>query len=294
MFEGLIPLLMFIAVFLCAWNLQRLIRARRLQHQVVALGTAADRQAVGPRPPAWKKLFFNLLPLLGAWQARWLPETWRLRVEKRLAYIPPWQGRTASEWLAAKELAAVAGLGAGWLLAGDAWWAALLALGAFFLPELWLREQNQKRRRGILRELPNLLDLLAACMEAGLGFEQALLTILERDQRGYLKTELTEMMRAIRMGESRRDALLEMAQRVEEQDFTTFTTALMQAEKLGVSISHTLQTQAVQLRSKRSQQVEKLALEAPVKLLFPLIVFIFPVVFLVLFGPLVIRFIQGF
>ncbi len=111
---------------------------------------------------------------------------------------------------------------------------------------------------------------------------------------GRLREEFQEAMRAIRMGQSRRDALTGLARRVDEPDFTTFVTALVQAERLGVSISETLKAQAGQLRTKRSQRVEKLALEAPIKLLFPLIVFIFPVVFIILFGPIIIRMLQGF
>jgi tight adherence protein C len=239
-----------------------------------------------------EKLFFNWLPILAAGQKAWVPQPWGSRVEKKLESIPKWQGRSAAEWLAAKEVAALFGLIFG-LLLGD-FLLTLLALGGgFFLPDLWLNEQDSKRRRSIMRALPDLLELLSSCMNAGMGFEQAVAVILDRGRKGALYTELIEMMRTIRMGQSRRDALQAMARRVDEQDFTTFITALVQAERLGVSISQTLQTQAVQLRQKRSQQVEKLALEAPIKLLFPLIAFIFPVVFLILFGPIIVRFMRG-
>jgi tight adherence protein C len=214
-------------------------------------------------------------------------------VEKKLANHPKWQGRSAAEWLAVKEMAAVLGLLFG-LAMGDLLLTLLAMAGGFFLPDLWLQEHDQRRRRGIMRELPDLLDLLSACMNAGLGFEQAVAVILERGRQGALYSELSEMMRTIRMGLSRQDALQALARRVDEQDFTTFVTALVQAERLGVSISATLKTQSVQLRQKRSQLVEKLALEAPIKLLFPLIAFIFPVVFLILFGPIIVRFMRGF
>jgi tight adherence protein C len=145
-----------------------------------------------------------------------------------------------------------------------------------------------------MRELPDTLDLLASCMEAGLGFEQSLGVMIERGRKGFLLDEFSELMRSIRMGQSRRDALGAMANRVGETDFTTFITALIQAERLGVSVAAALKQQGSQLRTKRSQLIEKLALEAPVKLLFPLVIFIFPVVFLILFGPIIIRFMQGF
>jgi len=264
----------------------------RKQALAVVSATAGLVRVKQQRP--LEKVLFRALPVLAAPQVQWVPQPWGAEAEKKLANIPLWQGRPASEWLAAKELAAAFGLWFGLALGADLLLTLALTLGGFFLPDLWLREQDQARRRGLMRELPDMLDLLSSCMDAGLGFEQALGVILERGRPGCLKSEFMEMMRQIRMGQSRRDALQALARRVDEQDFTTFVTALIQAERLGVSIAVTLKSQASQLRGKRSQQVEKMALEAPVKLLFPLIVFIFPVVFLILFGPIVIRFMQGF
>lgn len=294
MFSWLVPILMFAAVWLLALEAQRLRREVRLRRQALTVAAETAAPARASRERAWVKLFFRLLPGLAAPQKTWVPQPWGLKAEKKLANLPAWRGRSAAEWMAAKELAGAGGLLFGLALGGDWLVTPTLALGAFFMPDLWLAEQDRARRRGIMRELPDMLDLLSSCMDAGLGFEQALGVILERGRGGYLHGEFSEMMRLIRMGQSRRDALQAMARRVDEQDFTSFTTALVQAERLGVSIGATLKTQSEQLRGKRSQQVEKLALEAPVKLLFPLIVFIFPVVFMILFGPVIVRFMQGF
>jgi tight adherence protein C len=295
MFEWLIPLTLFVAVFLLTREGQRHFAQGRLRRQALLVAQVKDHSASsGLKPqPAVEEIFFRLLPILAAWQKRWVPSSWGLKTGKKLAHLPKWQGRGAAEWWVVKELAALIGLSIGWVL-GDFFLALAAVLVAFFLPDLWLSEQDAKRRKRIMRELPDLLELLASCISAGMGFEQALTVILDRGQKGPLYAELAEMMRLIRMGQSRRDALQSMARRVDEQDFTTFVTALVQAERLGVSIRETLKIQAIQLRQKRSQQVEKQALEAPVKLLFPLIVFIFPVVFLILFGPIIIRFLQGF
>jgi tight adherence protein C len=294
MFTWIVALLVFASVFLLTLVLQRRRREARLRREALAVAreTAAPAKTGGTRPLV--QAFFRLLPALAAGQATWVPQPWGAQVEKKLSNQPLWRGRSAAEWMAAKELAAAGGLLFGLALGGD-WLLTLgLTLSGFFLPDLWLGEQDRSRRRSLMRELPDVLDLLASCMDAGLGFEQALGVILERGRSGHLREEFLEMMRLIRMGQSRRDALQAMARRVDEQDFTTFVTALVQAERLGVSISVTLKSQAGQLRGKRSQQVEKQALEAPVKLLFPLIVFIFPVVFLILFGPIIVRFMQGF
>ncbi|MCK5219262.1 type II secretion system F family protein [bacterium] len=295
MFEWMIPLIIAIAVFLLASEIQKVWRASRLRRQAMVIVGSRTRPAF-PRQTAGylEKKIFKLIPQMAAWQVAWVSPSWALRVEKQLVLLPKWQGRKAGEWLAAKELCLAAGLLIGLALGAGLVISFGMGVLAFILPDLWRKERVRAVRRGIMRELPDALDLLAAGVEAGLGLEQAINVLLERGRQGFIFHEFSEMMRTIRMGRSRRDALRFLSRRVDDPDFSTFITALVQAERLGVSIGATLKTQAVQLRTKRFQQVEKLALEAPVKLLFPLIVFIFPVVFIILFGPIVIRFMQGF
>jgi len=296
MFVWMIPLLIFIAVFLLAHAMQKWGREIRLHRRALALikSAARDDHETGDKRSSLTTIFFRLLPLLAGWQAKWVPTVWKMRVEKKIARIPEWADRSAAEWLVVKEFSCIGGIFAGMIIGGGNFFTLLLGITAFFLPDLWLRERETARRKAIMRELPDMLDLLACCMEAGLGFEQAVDIILERNHQGYLYQEFNDMMQAIRMGRSRRDALQSMGKQVGDSDFTTFITALIQAERMGVSVAATLKQQAGQLRSKRAQAVEKQALEAPVKLLFPLIVFIFPVVFMVIFGPIIIRFMQGF
>jgi tight adherence protein C len=292
MLTWLIPVIVFAAVWAFARVLLEAERTVRLQRQALAVTSGPARPGVKRSP--LRRALFAVLPRLGAFQVRWVPQPWGQRTEKRLSILTDWQGRSAAEWLATKELAALGGLLAGVLAGLDPLFVLALGAGAFLLPDLWLREKDQERRKRVLKELPAQLDLLGACMEAGLGFEPALGVLLERSGHSPLQAEFAETLRQIRMGLARRDALQAMARRVDEQEFTTFTTAVVHAERLGVSLATTLKVQSAQLRGKRSQRVEKLALEAPVKLLFPLIVFIFPVVFMVLFGPIVVRFMNGF
>lgn len=296
MFNWLIPLLVFLAAFLAAMELQIRWRSARRHGRVRAItgisGPGKFRQEVDKK--LFKPYFFKMISILAAFQVKWVPEAWGNRVRKEFAQIPEWKRKSAAEWLVLKELSSAAGLAFGWALGLDLALTILLGAGAFFIPELWLKDQVRIRRQRIMRELPASLDLLAACLEAGLGFEPALAVLLERSRSGPMREEFAELARGLAMGLARRDAMAAMAIRVDTPDFSLFVNAVIQAERLGVSVAAALKQQAGLLRVKRGQMTEKMALEAPVKLLFPLIVFIFPVVFLMLFGPILIRFMQGF
>ncbi len=200
MFTWLIPALVLLSVFYLALALQARLAANRLRREALALVKARRAAAPVEQRRVLEQWFFRLLPVLGAAQKQWVPLAWARETEKKLAYLAAWANRPAAEWLAAKELAGLAGLLAGWW-AGAGWAISLgLAIAGFFLPDLWLKEQILAWRKSILRELPDTLDLLAACMEAGLGFEQAVGVILERRRSSALCQELAEMMRLIRMG----------------------------------------------------------------------------------------------
>lgn len=294
MLEWMVAGLIGGAAFIAALVVQRQVNERRLLRRALSL---VPQASPAPVRPAWSQIaWIGVLACadgLGAGQAAWIPAHWGRRVEERMGRIPGWTPK-ASRWLGLKELAAGAALSLMCALGSDLVLAGSVALGAFFLPDLWLREQDEHRRRLILAELPDTLDLLAACLEAGLNFEQALGILLERNRPHPLYQEWECLLREVRMGRSRAEALTAMARRVEAPDFTALTTAMVQAERLGVPAGAMLKTQAEQQRGRRSLRVEKLALEAPVKLLIPLVLFIFPVVFLILFGPVFIRFLQGF
>ncbi len=166
--------------------------------------------------------------------------------------------------------------------------ALLLLLGIgmlYFYPLLWLKRALVFRRRSILRALPFVLDLLTLSVEAGMDFMSALQRNCERRKLDPLNEELIRMMREIQVGTPRRVALRNMAQRVDLPDLRSVSHALIQADELGVSIGAILRIQAEQIRSRRFSRAEKLANEAPVKMLGPLMLFIFPAVFIILLGP---------
>ena len=165
----------------------------------------------------------------------------------------------------------------------------LLAFGAWY-PLIWVGDQVKKRHLLISRALPYNLDLLTLSVEAGLDFTAALAKVVEKGKAGPLREELQMVLKQLKMGKTREEALKSMIARVDLPALTTFVTALVQADKMGTSLGKVLRIQSTQLRVDRSQRAEKLAAEAPVKMLFPLIACIFPTVFLVLFGPLVFQF----
>ena len=173
--------------------------------------------------------------------------------------------------------------------------SGLLMLICFVLyPDSWLKSLVAKRHMEILKALPNVLDLLTLSVEAGRDFLTALRDIVHRRNRDALSEELRRTLHEIQLGKTRQVALKEMALRVRQPELTTVLNSIVQADELGVSIGQVLRVQGDQLRAKRFSMAEKLANEAPVKILFPIVVFIFPCVFLVLMGPLVAQALKSF
>ena len=165
----------------------------------------------------------------------------------------------------------------------------LTLLGVFVLymyPVFWLKQALSARHRSIQRALPFVLDLLTLSVEAGMDFMSALQRNCERRQLDALNEELIRMIREIQLGTTRRMALANMSKRVDLADLRSVTYSLIQADELGVSVGSILRIQADQMRQRRFDRAERLANEAPVKLLFPLMLFIFPCVFIILLGPI--------
>jgi tight adherence protein C len=165
-----------------------------------------------------------------------------------------------------------------------------LALG-IFLPKAWLDNRVRARQHAILKSLPDAFDLVTTCVEAGLGLEAALSRVAEKVE-GPFGEELAVMLREVQMGKLRRDAMREMSDRTGVPDLTTFINAVVQAESMGTSIAAVLRVQAEQMRIKRRQRAEQQAQAAPIKMMFPLVLFIFPTLFIVILGPAAISIYQ--
>ncbi|PHS25418.1 MAG: secretion system protein F [Methylophaga sp.] len=168
----------------------------------------------------------------------------------------------------------------------------ILAIIGFILPEAWVKDARRKRDVAIIQSLPTYLDYLSMCVDAGLNFSGALKQAVEKGPKGAMNNEFRIVLRDINSGQTRADALSRLEQRVALKDVTIFVSAVIQAEKMGSSMRETLLIQAEQRLDERFQRAEKMAMEAPVKLVIPLIAFIFPLTFIILLFPIVIKFLE--
>lgn len=157
------------------------------------------------------------------------------------------------------------------------------ALGYFF-PILWIRSKIRRRQDNIVRALPDALDLLVICVDAGLGFDMAMGKVYEKWDND-LAIAFGRVLREIQLGKQRREALRDMANRMDVPDVSSFTAAIIQADQLGVSIATILRVQADQMRVKRRQRAQEKAQQAPVKMMIPMVLLIFPSIWIVLLGP---------
>jgi tight adherence protein C len=161
-----------------------------------------------------------------------------------------------------------------------------VALGYYF-PVLWLKSKISKRQENIWKALPDALDLLVICVEAGLGFDMAMGKVYEKWEN-ELAIAFGRVLREIQLGKLRRDAMRDMANRMDVPDVTAFVAAIIQADQLGVSMSKILRVQSDQMRVKRRQKAQEKAHQAPVKMMLPMVFLIFPSLWIVLLGPSII------
>jgi tight adherence protein C len=168
----------------------------------------------------------------------------------------------------------------------------LITLIGLYLPNVWLKAKARQRQAQILKSLPDAIDLLTTSVEAGLGIDAALGQVSDKI-RGPISPELKRVLREMAMGNSRRDALREFARRVVIPDVQQFVNALLQAEQMGVSLGQVIRVQSDQMRIRRRQRAEQQAYKAPVKMVFPLVLFIFPAIFVIILGPALIQIMEG-
>lgn len=167
----------------------------------------------------------------------------------------------------------------------------LVLLGAaigFMLPISFIRTKADQRQKKIKNSLPDLLDLLYVSVEAGLAFDMALKKTSDK-MRGPISEEINKTLEEINKGRNRQDALRGMANRTGVEDLSYFVTSIIQTEQLGSNIANMLRIQSNEMRQKRKQRAEEAAMKIPVKMLFPLVFFIFPSLFIVVLGPAIIR-----
>lgn len=171
--------------------------------------------------------------------------------------------------------------------------ALVVAVVVYFLPELLLVSHGQERDQRIQKELADTLDQMMIAVEAGLGFDAAM-SRAAANGTGALAEELTRTLQDMRMGRSRREAFEDLARRNQVQDLRRFVRSILQADAYGISVSDVLRTQAQEMRTKRRQRAEQQAQQVPVKVLFPLMLCILPVLFIVVMTPAILQMMETF
>ncbi|MGC9397643.1 MAG: type II secretion system F family protein [Anaerolineae bacterium] len=161
-----------------------------------------------------------------------------------------------------------------------------LALG-YYLPVLLLMSKIRRRQEEVIKALPDALDLLTICVEAGLGFDAAMAKVAEKWDN-ELSLAFARTVQEMQLGKLRREALRDMANSLDVADVTSFVAAIVQADQLGVSMAKVMRIQSEQMRMKRRQRAEEKARQAPVKIMIPLVFFIFPTILIVLLGPAIL------
>jgi tight adherence protein C len=179
------------------------------------------------------------------------------------------------------------------LLIGSTGFLTLMLLMFFMIlsiliPRMYLRSRINSRRQSISNQLPNVMDMMSVNIESGLGFDAAMLSVTDHF-KGPLPDELLRVHREIQMGIPRREALTSLSARTDVDELKTFASAVIQSERYGTPVINVLRTQAQELRILRRQRAEETAHKAPVKMLLPMVMFIFPVIFIILLGPAVLE-----
>jgi len=246
------------------------------------------------------KVFKYVLPLieiLAAYNSKLKLEKYDAEIKQKLIKSGNQLQLIPMEFLAIKELSLIFGclIGLYFVLLIDAgpFFVVVTACFGFFLPDIKLNDVVTKRRRSIFIDLPFCMDLLTLAVEAGMNFPLAIKEVVEKGKANPLRDELSKMLQEMRLGVSQREALMGLADRIDLYEVRSFVAALNQAEKLGAPLGETLRMQSDIRRNERFQKAEKLAQEAPVKMLLPLALFIFPAVFIVILLPIIIQMMGG-
>lgn len=169
-------------------------------------------------------------------------------------------------------------------------YSVLLIFLGYIFPVVRLNRQIEDRQKEVFRSLPDTLDLLTICLEAGMGINEALNKVVEKTKPNALRDEIDRTLREIQLGNPRLQALRDMSKRIDLKELSSVIISIIQAEQMGTSLAKTLKVQSEIIRDIRWQKAQEMAQKAPVKMIIPIALFIFPTIFVVIFGPLVINF----
>jgi tight adherence protein C len=246
------------------------------------------------RPTAERFRERALVPLmqkLARWVLKLNPKTTIESVTAKLLSAGLSRRISPTAFLAAKAVAGLCGLLVGFMLGGAIggpaagfFFAPALGFLGFIVPDVLVGGRAKRRKDRIAGELPDALDMLCVSVEAGLGLDGAIAKLTEH-MAGPLADEFSLTLNETRIGESRADALRRMADRVDTPEMSAFVRAIIQTDQLGISLGRILRVQAADTRLRRQAAAEEKAMKAPIKMLFPTVVFIFPAMFIAILGP---------
>lgn len=282
-----------ILAFLSAFALFRQLFPNTAEDQArQSLGIDGKPRVVRSVLLKWSRPFFLRLMPLVMWA---MPQSWAAKRKKELIAGDLLEEVTVEELWAYKFFMVLLALFLVRVFAGHpAWWFWVAAsLAGFLFPEWWLRERVKRRKEEIRRALPHTVDMLALSVEAGLDFMQAIARLVTRTKANALVNELSRVLSDVRFGASRSDALRNMSQRCDIIELSSFVAILVQADNLGVSVGSILKSQSERMVTERFQKAERLGAQASQKILFPLVFCIMPAVFIVILGPLIIKYAFG-
>ncbi|MEW6182305.1 MAG: type II secretion system F family protein [Bacillota bacterium] len=248
------------------------------------------------RQPLYYRFVRPLLSRLGSAGKHYMPAGRNKALETKLLVAGNPGGLNAVEFTMVKYLAGAFGGAIGLLLGWAAKMSSLnillifsfLGILGLMLPDFYVKQRVQARQKSVRDALPDTLDLLTVSIEAGLGLDGAILKVVEKT-KGVLSDEFRRVLQEVKVGKPRREALRAMAIRLDLDDLSTFIGAVLMAEQMGVQLSNVMKLQSQEMRTRRRQRAQEAAMKAPVKMLFPLVMFIFPATFIILLGPAVIK-----
>lgn len=283
----MIGLMVFSCVLLVAYFVPK------LQQEI----PGEDRAYMDPLPPILR-LLWPLIRFLEYHVCQFIPPDALEKTHRKLALTGVSYLISAEQFYAIRIISTFGGLLLVYLALAMLHKTSVGALAfgllvGFYYPALWLSDVREKRRKAVLKTLPAYLDFITMAVEAGLNMTGAINQAMDKGPPGPLKHEFYMVVRDLRSGLPRADALRRMESRLQMKEITSMVGTVIQAEKMGASLGAALRVQAEQRRIERFQRAEKSAMEAPVKLIAPLMMFIFPVTFIVIGFPIVVKFLNS-
>ena len=257
-------------------------------------GIQVDLEKLEMAQPFMERVIYPIARKLGEFTVKFTPQNWLNSISKKLE-LGGNPGKIDPSVFLVLQLVAAVGVGAAALLTmtvfsnntppGQVFLLTVVGtLAGFYIPQFYLSRNVTKRQKNIRRAMPDALDLLTICVEAGLGFDAAMAKVVEK-WNNQLSNALNRVLQEIQLGKLRREALRSMAENIGISEMTSFVAAVIQSEQLGVSMAKVLRIQADQMRVRRRQLAEEEAHKAPIKMLIPMAFIIFPSLLIILLTP---------